>query len=36
VDARVERLSPPSAREIELLRDHIDPARTVIGRTAKS
>jgi len=36
VDARVERLSPPSARAIEFLRDHIAPGRTVIGRTAKS
>ena len=36
VDEHVERLAPPSAREIEILRDHIDPGRTVIGRTAKS
>src|SRR5262245_53807178 len=36
VDARVERRSPPSARAIEILRDHIAPGRTVIGRTAKS
>jgi glutaconate CoA-transferase subunit B len=36
VAARVERLAPPSARETEILRDHIDPGRTVIGRTAKS
>lgn len=34
--ARVERLAPPSARELEILRDHIDPGRTLIGRTAKS
>ena len=31
-----ERLAPPSARELEILRDEIDPARTIIGRTAKS
>ena len=36
VAARVERLAPPSARETEILRDHIDPGRTVIGRTAKN
>jgi glutaconate CoA-transferase, subunit B len=36
VAARVERLAPPSARETEILRDHIDPGRSVIGRTAKS
>jgi glutaconate CoA-transferase subunit B len=33
---RVERLVPPSPRELEILRDEIDPARTIIGRTAKS
>jgi glutaconate CoA-transferase, subunit B len=36
VAARVERLAPPSARELEILRDQIDPGRTLIGRTAKS
>lgn len=36
VGARVEQLAPPSGRELEILRDHIDPGRTVIGRTAKS
>ncbi|MGH7357688.1 MAG: CoA-transferase subunit beta [Candidatus Rokuibacteriota bacterium] len=36
VAAAVERLAPPTARELEILRDQIDPARTVIGRTAKS
>jgi hypothetical protein len=36
VAAHVERLAPPSARELEILRDEIDPARTIIGRTAKS
>jgi hypothetical protein len=33
--ARVERLAPPSARELEILRDQIDPGRTVLGRTAR-
>jgi glutaconate CoA-transferase subunit B len=36
VGARVEHLAPPSGRELEILRDHIDPGRSVIGRTAKS
>jgi hypothetical protein len=36
VAASVKRLAAPSARELEILRDHIDPARTLIGRTAKS
>jgi glutaconate CoA-transferase subunit B len=36
VAAHVERLAPPSARELEILRDQIDPGRTLIGRTAKS
>lgn len=36
VAARVERLAPPSTRELEILRDQIDPGRTLIGRTAKS
>src|SRR5262245_985070 len=36
VAARVELPAPPSAREFEILRDHIDPARSVIGRAAKS
>jgi glutaconate CoA-transferase subunit B len=36
VAASVERLAPPSARELEILRTHIDPGRTLIGRTAKS
>ncbi len=29
---RVETLAPPSARELAILREEIDPARTVIGR----
>jgi glutaconate CoA-transferase subunit B len=33
---RVERLAVPSGRELEILRDHIDPGRTVIGRAATS
>ncbi len=36
VAAHVERLAPPSPRELEILRDQIDPARALIGRTAKS
>jgi glutaconate CoA-transferase subunit A len=36
VAATVERLASPSARELEILRDQIDPGRTVIGKTAKS
>jgi glutaconate CoA-transferase subunit B len=35
VAVTVERLAPPSARELEILRDQIDPGRTVIGKTAK-
>ena len=35
VAARVEQPVPPGARETEILRDHIDPGRTVIGRTGK-
>jgi hypothetical protein len=31
----VARPAPPAAGELEILRDHIDPARTLIGRTAK-
>jgi hypothetical protein len=26
----------PTARELEILQEHIDPGRAVIGRTAKS
>jgi hypothetical protein len=36
VAAHVERLAPPSPRELEILRDQVDPTRAVIGRTAKS
>jgi hypothetical protein len=36
VAGQVERLAPPTARELEILREHIDPGRAVIGRTAKS
>jgi hypothetical protein len=36
VPMTVERLAPPSARELEILRDQIDPGRTVIRKTAKS
>jgi len=32
----VETLAPPTPRELSILRDEIDPARTIIGRTAKS
>jgi glutaconate CoA-transferase subunit B len=36
VAARVEALAPPTPQELALLRERIDPGRTVIGRTAKS
>jgi hypothetical protein len=36
VTAPIERLPPPSAREIEILRHQSDPACSVMGRTAKS
>ena len=32
----LDGLAPPTARELEILREHIDPGRAVIGRTAKS
>jgi len=32
----VERLAPPSERELSILREQIDPAKTIIGRTAKA
>ena len=31
----VETLAPPTPQELSILRDEIDPARTIIGRTAK-
>jgi glutaconate CoA-transferase, subunit B len=36
VPAPPERLEPPTARELGLLREQIDPAKTIIGRTAKA
>jgi glutaconate CoA-transferase subunit B len=36
VAAHVERLAPPSARELGILSDEIDPTRSTIGRTARS
>jgi glutaconate CoA-transferase subunit B len=36
VPASVERLAPPTERELEILREHIDPGRAFIGRTAKT
>jgi len=35
VAARVETLAPPTEEELRILREEIDPARTIIGRTAK-
>ncbi|MBI4240181.1 MAG: acyl CoA--acetate/3-ketoacid CoA transferase subunit beta [Candidatus Rokubacteria bacterium] len=35
VAAAVEELDPPSAQELRILREEIDPARTIIGRTGK-
>jgi hypothetical protein len=35
VAAQVETLPPPTERELRILREEIDPARTIIGRTAK-
>jgi hypothetical protein len=32
VPARVEPLAPPTADELTILREQIDPARTVIGK----
>jgi hypothetical protein len=36
VAAGVECLAPSGPRALGILRDEIDPARTIIGRTAKS
>ena len=36
VAGRVEDLAPPTDQELRILREEIDPARTIIGRTAKS
>jgi len=36
VAARVETLAPPTEQELRILREEIDPARTIIGRTAKA
>ena len=36
VATRVEELSPPTKRELQILREEIDPARTIIGRTGKA
>ncbi len=33
---RVETLPPPTAQELRILREEIDPAATIIGRTAKA
>jgi len=33
---RVEALAPPTARELTILRDEIDPARTIIGRAGRA
>jgi hypothetical protein len=35
VASRVEELAPPTDTELRILREEIDPARTIIGRTAK-
>ena len=36
VAARVEELRPPTDQELRILREEIDPARTIIGRTGKA
>ena len=36
VATHVEELSPPTSRELRILREEIDPARTIIGRTGKA
>jgi len=36
VSARVEELPPPTDQELRILREEIDPAKTIIGRTAKA
>lgn len=36
VAERVETLAPPTERELGILREQIDPARAIIGRTAKT
>ncbi|HET7875895.1 MAG TPA: CoA-transferase [Methylomirabilota bacterium] len=36
VAPRVETLAPPSDQELRILREDIDPAKTIIGRTAKA
>ena len=36
VAPRVETLKPPTEQELRILREEIDPARTIIGRTAKA
>lgn len=36
VASRVEELAPPTDTELRILREEIDPARTIIGRTAKA
>jgi hypothetical protein len=35
VAGRVEELAPPTDQELRILREEIDPARTIIGRSAK-
>jgi glutaconate CoA-transferase subunit B len=35
VAERVERLPPPTAHELRILREEIDPSRSIIGRTAR-
>ena len=36
VASRLEILEPPTDRELTILREQIDPARTIIGRTTKT
>jgi hypothetical protein len=36
VAARVEAVPAPTERELLILREQVDPARSIIGRTAKS
>jgi glutaconate CoA-transferase subunit B len=35
VAARVERLAPPTERELAILREEVDPSRSIIGKTAR-
>jgi glutaconate CoA-transferase subunit B len=36
VAERVDMLAPPTEQELRILREEIDPARTIIGRTGQA